>query len=49
MRRRRQARWPIEVLRVAKPLEDVDSGFPHGMLAAKADMINQDLLAFVRS
>jgi hypothetical protein len=32
-----------------KPLEDVDPGFPHGMLAAKADVINQDLLAFVRS
>jgi non-heme chloroperoxidase len=25
------------------------SGFPHGMLTTHADVINQDLLAFVRS
>jgi hypothetical protein len=32
-----------------KPLEGVDPGFPHGMLAAKSRRDHQDLLAFVRS
>ena len=43
------ADWSVErTAAEERHLEDLQ-GFPHGMLTTQADMINADILAFIRS